>query len=253
MARCSRRPTPSGPRALVLYEAQPRMSWAPDYDWALRARGARGVASGGAISWGDGSRVAALVAELPPNTTRAAGVVREARAPGGEPGDGGEADADERRRSTSAPCCPRSRRQRWCCTAPADKFIDIRHSRYLAEHIPGARLRRAAGRRRRSRSAPTPDGRARRDRGVPDRRAPRARPGADPGDGDVLGHRRLDQPRGRARRSPLARPARVDGGRGRPASCCRFRGRAVKTMGDGFLATFDGPARAIRCATAIAR
>jgi class 3 adenylate cyclase len=29
------------------------------------------------------------------------------------------------------------------------------------------------------------------------------------------------------------------------------RGREVKTMGDGFLATFDGPARAIRCATAL--
>jgi class 3 adenylate cyclase len=29
------------------------------------------------------------------------------------------------------------------------------------------------------------------------------------------------------------------------------RGREVKTMGDGFLATFDGPARAIRCAGAI--
>ena len=28
----------------------------------------------------------------------------------------------------------------------------------------------------------------------------------------------------------------------------RFRGREVKTTGDGFLATFDGPARAIRCA-----
>jgi class 3 adenylate cyclase len=28
------------------------------------------------------------------------------------------------------------------------------------------------------------------------------------------------------------------------------RGREVKTMGDGFLATFDGPARAIRCAAA---
>ena len=28
----------------------------------------------------------------------------------------------------------------------------------------------------------------------------------------------------------------------------RHRGRAVKTMGDGFLATFDGPARGIRCA-----
>ena len=32
----------------------------------------------------------------------------------------------------------------------------------------------------------------------------------------------------------------------------RFRGHEVKTLGDGFLATFDGPARAIRCAHAIA-
>jgi len=31
----------------------------------------------------------------------------------------------------------------------------------------------------------------------------------------------------------------------------RFQGRAVKTVGDGFLATFDGPARAVRCAVAI--
>jgi class 3 adenylate cyclase/pimeloyl-ACP methyl ester carboxylesterase len=31
----------------------------------------------------------------------------------------------------------------------------------------------------------------------------------------------------------------------------RFRGRAVKSMGDGFLATFDGPGRAVRCASAI--
>jgi pimeloyl-ACP methyl ester carboxylesterase len=31
----------------------------------------------------------------------------------------------------------------------------------------------------------------------------------------------------------------------------RFRGREVKTLGDGHLATFDGPARAIRCGLAI--
>jgi class 3 adenylate cyclase len=31
----------------------------------------------------------------------------------------------------------------------------------------------------------------------------------------------------------------------------RFRGRQVVTTGDGLLATFDGPARAIRCAQAI--
>jgi class 3 adenylate cyclase len=31
----------------------------------------------------------------------------------------------------------------------------------------------------------------------------------------------------------------------------RFGGREVKSTGDGFLAVFDGPARAIRCARAI--
>jgi class 3 adenylate cyclase len=31
----------------------------------------------------------------------------------------------------------------------------------------------------------------------------------------------------------------------------RYRGREVKTTGDGFLATFDGPARAVRCAQGI--
>jgi class 3 adenylate cyclase len=33
----------------------------------------------------------------------------------------------------------------------------------------------------------------------------------------------------------------------------RYRGRAVKTIGDGFLVTFDGPARAIHCARSIVR
>jgi class 3 adenylate cyclase/pimeloyl-ACP methyl ester carboxylesterase len=32
----------------------------------------------------------------------------------------------------------------------------------------------------------------------------------------------------------------------------RFRGKEVSTTGDGFLATFDGPARAVRCASEIA-
>jgi pimeloyl-ACP methyl ester carboxylesterase len=36
------------------------------------------------------------------------------------------------------------------------------------------------------------------------------------------------------------------------AELSRFRGCEVKTLGDGFLATFDGPARAIRCGQAIA-
>lgn len=35
------------------------------------------------------------------------------------------------------------------------------------------------------------------------------------------------------------------------AEIARFRGERVERRGDGFLATFDGPARAIRCASAI--
>ena len=37
------------------------------------------------------------------------------------------------------------------------------------------------------------------------------------------------------------------------AELARFRGQEVRTTGDGFLATFDGPARAVRCAEAIMR
>jgi class 3 adenylate cyclase len=36
------------------------------------------------------------------------------------------------------------------------------------------------------------------------------------------------------------------------AELARYRGHEVDTAGDGFLATFDGPARAVRCAQAIA-
>jgi class 3 adenylate cyclase/pimeloyl-ACP methyl ester carboxylesterase len=35
------------------------------------------------------------------------------------------------------------------------------------------------------------------------------------------------------------------------AELARYRGREIKTMGDGFLATFDGPARGVYCAQAI--
>jgi class 3 adenylate cyclase len=35
------------------------------------------------------------------------------------------------------------------------------------------------------------------------------------------------------------------------AELIRYRGREIDTAGDGFLATFDGPARAVRCAQAL--
>ena len=75
------------------------------------------------------------------------------------------------------------------------------------------------------------------------RRQPRARPRA--GDRAVHRHRRLDRARRRARRPRAGASCSTshDGTVRRQLE--RFRGREVKTTGDGFLATFDGPARAI--------
>ena len=63
-------------------------------------------------------------------------------------------------------------------------------------------------------------------------------------------YRRLDREGGRlgdrAWNDLLARHHRLV-----RAQLARFRGREVDTAGDGFFATFDGPARAVRCASAI--
>jgi pimeloyl-ACP methyl ester carboxylesterase len=130
-----------------------------------------------------------------------------------------------------------------------DRLADVRASRYMAERIPGARLVELPG-----------------DDHLPffgDQDAvvaltqeflTGASPAADPDRvlatvlftdlvdstrraaelGDRRWHRTLEQ-HNAVVRSNLA----------------RFRGREVKTTGDGFLASFDGPARAIRSADAI--
>jgi class 3 adenylate cyclase len=130
-----------------------------------------------------------------------------------------------------------------------DQFVDVRTSRYMAERIPGARLVELPG-----------------DDHLPffgDQDAvvaltqeflTGALPVADPDRvlatvvftdivdstrlatelGDQRWHRTLDQHNAVVRKH-----------------LARFRGREVKTTGDGFLATFDGPARAIRAAHAI--
>ena len=113
------------------------------------------------------------------------------------------------------------------------------HPRRAVRRAPGRRTYPLGRRHRRDR---------RRGRGVPDRRPARA--GARPRARDraVHRHRRLD----RAARRSSATGAGASCSSGTTRSCGseleRFRGREVDTAGDGFLATFDGPARAIRCA-----
>ena len=135
-----------------------------------------------------------------------------------------------------------------------DDGVSIEHSRYLAARIPGAELVELTGERPRALGRPGPDRRA--DRGVPASRLGRACLGATEIDrvlatvlftdivgstekavelGDREWHELVERHHGVVR-SQLA----------------RFRGREVDTAGDGFFATFDGPARAIQCACAIA-
>jgi len=49
---------PARTRALVLYEAQPKMSWAPDYDWPPTRQQREAALED--FSWGDGSRIIGL-------------------------------------------------------------------------------------------------------------------------------------------------------------------------------------------------
>jgi pimeloyl-ACP methyl ester carboxylesterase len=131
-----------------------------------------------------------------------------------------------------------------------DRFIPVEHGRYLAEHIPRARLVELPG----------------------DDHLPQF------GDSDAVldeiqefltGVRGADEPE-RVLTTVLftdivdstARASELGDRRWRDLlesyhlavrrELRRFRGREVDTAGDGFFASFDGPARAIRCAHAIA-
>jgi len=125
------------------------------------------------------------------------------------------------------------------------RFVPVEHARYLAEHIDGARYAEVPSYREEPEAAAATIAEF----------LTGARPAA-PSDrvlatllftdivdstrlaaslGDRRWHRLLDE-------YEKATERRV----------AEFRGRYVKSTGDGFLATFDGPARAIRCGQAVA-
>ena len=136
-----------------------------------------------------------------------------------------------------------------------DPLIVVDHGRYLAEHIPGAKYIEG-------------DGQLPRDLGLAE-----ARDGCSTRSDDFLGaaghatsarstasSRRCSSPTSSARPSGRRRSAIT---RWRElldkhdamarAEIDRCQGRLVKTTGDGILATFDGPARAIGCAQEMAK
>jgi len=239
---------PDRTTALILFEAQPRMSWAPDYDWALRPEERQAaIEDGGLVDWGTGRRIGSLSprsAENPRLREWYARLERLAAAPGMAAKlmmMNAEVDVRAVLPTISVPTLVMHR--------AGDRFVDVRHSRYLAEHIPGAKYVELPGE-----EALTFGTEARGELDEIEEFLTGARHADDSERilatvlfADVVDSTRVaaSMGDGQWRDTLQALESSV------APELMRFRGRAVKKMGDGFLATFDGPARAIRCATAI--
>jgi class 3 adenylate cyclase/alpha-beta hydrolase superfamily lysophospholipase len=239
---------PERTTALILYEAQPRMSWAPDYDWALRPEEREAYIDGGGLdTWGDGSRVLSLSpsATANPRLMQWYGKLERLAASPGMAAKlmrmNGAVDVRAVLPTIQAPTLVLHR--------AGDTFVDIRHSRYLAAHIPGARLVELPGTEALAFAAGSTS-----ELDEIQEFLTGARHGPDTERilatvmfSDIVDSTRRAAELGDRRWRDTLESVTSEVGK----ELMRFRGRAIKTMGDGFLATFDGPARAIRCAAAI--
>ena len=131
-----------------------------------------------------------------------------------------------------------------------DRFIPPEGGKYVADHIPGAKYVELPG--------ATSTTSSNRDGARPSRRSPQFLTGqqAEVADDRVLATVLftdiVDSTRRAAEIGDRDWHALLDAHDAVVRSqLARFRGREVNTSGDGFLAMFDGPQRAIRCAMAI--
>jgi class 3 adenylate cyclase len=238
--------------ALVMYASVARTSWAPDYDWAMTSEEREQLSERTVATWGEANSIAMSgwapsMAEDPALVAWFARMQRLAASPS-------EAliisramvDLDVR------DALPRIRVPTLIMHRPRELVWDVRHSRYLAEHIPDARYVELEG----VDSFPFV------------------------GDSDAIIEEIQEFLTGvrsggeliRALRTVMftdivdatSRAAELGDRRWRDLlaqhdrdvreELARFDGLEVKTVGDGFLATFDGPpSRALRCARAVTR
>jgi pimeloyl-ACP methyl ester carboxylesterase len=235
---------PERTRALILYEAQPRMAWAPDYDWALKDEERKAALS---RAWGDGSRILALAPSAAANPRLRRWFARLERG-AASPATAAQfvmmnAEVDVRA------VLPQVQAPTLVLHRTGDTFVDIRHSRYLAEHIPGARLVEVPGSEAVTFGADDDVLIEEVEEFLTGARSPAAaeRVLATVMFGDIVGSTERAAELGDRRwRELLASFSQAY-----ERELRRFRGRTVKALGDGVLATFDGPARAIMCAEAV--
>jgi class 3 adenylate cyclase len=239
---------PERTSALVLYAAFARATWAPDYEWAWPAEQRDAHMDELVAHWGEGWVTGSVAPsqQSDPNFMEWAGRLERLAA---SPGTIrrifkliGEFDVRDVLPSIRVPTLVMHRTE--------DSFLKVEHSRYIASKIPGARYVELEGGDNMF-SIGDSDGllgeieeflTGTRHEREPDRMlatvmftdiVDSTRRAAEMGD---RGWRFLLE-----RHDTLFRQALE-----------RHRGREVKRTGDGFMATFDGPARAIRCAASVA-
>jgi class 3 adenylate cyclase len=235
---------PERTRALVLYEGMPRMSWAPDYDWALSDEERQAWLGTG---WGDGSRILQLAPSAASNPRMRRWFAKLERS-AASPATAAQllmmnAQVDVRAvlPSIQAPTLVLHR---------ADAtFVDRRHALYLVEHIPGARFVELPGAEVITFGGPD-------DRLLDEveefltgarKSAGSERVLATVMFSDIVDSTSRASDLGDRRWRELLESLAAATG----PVLRSFRGRTVKLLGDGFLATFDGPARAIAAAVAV--
>jgi len=235
---------PERTRALVLYAGMARVTSAPGYEWpGTPAERAERIAEIFA-AWGTGARLEQIAPSAAGDTALRSWFARLERL-SASPGAlrllfdiAGESDVRDVLPAITAPTLLLHRRD--------DAAIDVRHSRYLAAHIPNARYVELEGRDNLLVVGDSEQFLAEVERFLTGTNIPPEpdRVLATVMFTDIVGSTATAARLGdRAWRALLARHDELS-----RAQLARFRGRAVKSLGDGFLATFDGPARAIRCA-----
>jgi class 3 adenylate cyclase/pimeloyl-ACP methyl ester carboxylesterase len=236
--------------ALIMYASIARTSWAPDYDWAMTAEARTELSERTIATWGEvnAEAMAAWAPTLAEDPSLVAWFARMQRL-AASPSEArviaqAMIDLDVRE------ALPRIRVPTLIMHRPRERVWDVRHSRYLAENIAGSRYVELEG----VDSFPFV------------------------GDSDAIVEEIEEfltggRTGGELARALLtvmftdivdatARAGKLGDVRWRDLlarhdadvrkELARYGGREVKTIGDGFLATFDGPpSRALRCALAI--